>query len=300
MANPILEFTDDPSSPMPLVELKQHLVFYVPDPPGPVTARRVYDAYLRAVGDVFRNYRSTVSWARLEAWDAAARIRFETVLLPELRKTVHWGYGFSDAKPVDSRVFMFHGFRPFTEPEMASFFRFEFDWQVDAAFLRSLALDMMSMFPVCSGYGGYLLQGRPSSKYEEVSFERIYALARRYWGCDVEEIELSARELKRGYKCLSWLTVIGEPFRTQFQKELAQAKLAAFDFVDGPFATLLQVSDSPTLGDRNVQADLKPYFDVARALLPMQIKSHEPFWSTRWEGGQTMAWLQRFTHGWPT
>jgi hypothetical protein len=299
MANPILEMTNDRTSLIPLVELKQHLVFYVPDPPGPVTVRRVYDAYFRAIGDIFKNFRSTVPWARLEPWDSAARARFENVLLPELRKTVHWGYGFSDAKPTDSWIFMFHGFRPLSEPGMASFFRFEFDWQVDAAFVRALALNVMSMFPVCSGYGGYLLEGRPSSEYEEVSFERLYALARRYWGCDVEDIELSAKELKQGYKCLSWLTIIGEPFRSKFQREMAQAKAAAFDYVDGVFATLLQVSEKPTLGNRNLQADLNSYFDVAHALLPLQIKSHEPFWSTRWENGQTMAWLHRFTHGWP-
>jgi hypothetical protein len=298
-ANPILRMTSDPADPVPLVELKQHLVFFAPDPPGPLTARRIYDGYLRAVGDIFTQYRSTFPSAPLTAWTPAERAYFEQVRLPALRSTVDWGYGFSDGKPVDSWLLMFHGFRPFREPEKASFYRFEFDWQVDCVFLRNLAESMMRHFPFLSGYGGYLLQGRPSSPHAATSYDSLYALARRYWCCEVEDIELTAEQMKLGYKCVNWLTLIGEPFRARFPEAIEQAKAAAYAHAEGPHGVLFQVSERPLLGDRNRQANLDAYFKVAEALLPMQMKTHRPFWSERWQNEETMAWARRFTHPWP-
>lgn len=297
--NPIFKMTNDTADLVPLVELKQHLVFFVPTPPGPQTARRIYDGYLRSIGNIFAQYRSTWPSAPLQTWTNSEQSHFEQVRLPALRKTVDWGYGFSDGKPVNSWLFMFHGFRPFQEPEKASFYRFEFDWRVDSAFLRKFAEAMMESVPFLSAYGGYLLQGRPSSKYESLSYDQIFSLARRYWCCEVEDIELTAEQMKMGYKCVNWLTLIGEPFRSRFPAAIEQAKSAAYDYAENPFGVLLQVSEQPLLGDRNRQADLSAYVKVADALLPIQMPTHRPFWSDRWQNGETMAWARRFTHPWP-
>ncbi len=108
--NPLVELTDDPKDPIPLVELKQHLVIFVQDPPGPVSARRVYDLYLQNCGDIFKTYKSTFEGPLPQDWNPAARARFERDELPALRLTTDWGYGFSDDKPRDSWLFMFHEF----------------------------------------------------------------------------------------------------------------------------------------------------------------------------------------------
>ena len=164
--------TSDPHDPIPLVELKQHLVFFVHDPPGPQSAKRVYEAYLHRCGDNFTKYRSTFPCASLDEWTPDTRRLFEQKLLPGIRTNAHWGYGLSDDKPKDSWLFMVHGFRPFQQPHMASFYRFEFDWQVDAEFLRTFAEEISSLVPFFSGYGGYFLQGRPTSNHGQPRHRR--------------------------------------------------------------------------------------------------------------------------------
>ena len=129
--NPIVEVMADPKDPVPLVELKQHLVIFVEDPPGPDSARRVYNLYLQNCGDIFKIYKSTFEGPLAQDWDRSARERFEREELPALRQTTDWGYGFSDNKPRDSWLFMFHGFRPSEIPAKASFYRFEFAWDVN-------------------------------------------------------------------------------------------------------------------------------------------------------------------------
>jgi hypothetical protein len=293
--NPLLEMTSDPADPIPLVELKQHLVLFVPDPPGPTSARAVYDLYLRYCGDVFRKYRSTFDTAYLRDWNPASRADFENRLLPQLRTRTDWGYGFSDDQPRDSWLYMFHGFRPFQQPDHASFHRFEFNWDVEPALLRGLAEYLMQQTPFLSGYGGFFLQGRPGPPYGRESYNRIFALARRYWGCEAVDVELTAAQMKKGYKCVNWLTLIGEPFRSRFPGQIAKAKAAAYDSMETHTGVLLQAAQRPLLGDRNRLADLGGYVAIAEALLPLQIKQHEGFGGDRWTDQSTLEWLRRFT-----
>jgi hypothetical protein len=294
-ANPILELTGDANDPVPLVELKQHFVLFVSDPPGPTSARRVYDLYRSLCGDRFAVFKSTFPYAPLRDWTPEAREHFETTLLPDLRNRAEWGYGFSDGKPRDSWLFMFHGFRPFQEPDKASFYRFEFDWQVDPAFLRGFVEAVCEEVPCLTGYAGYLLQGRSGMSRERASYNRLYALAWRYYGCEVTDVEATAKRMRVGYKCVNWLTVIGEPFRSQFRSELELAGSVAFDAVDGSKATVLQAAERPMLGDRNRAERLPGHSAIARALLPLQIKEHASFGGDRWTEESVMAWLRRFT-----
>lgn len=297
--NPILEMTGDRTDPVPLVELKQHLVFFVKDPPGPRSARLVYDAYLSYCGDVFTKYRSTYPSAPLKDWTPGERQRFEQSLLPALRTKTDWGYGFTDGKPVDSWLFMFHGFRPFQQPHMASFYRFEFDWQVKPSFLRQFADIFIHMIPFLSGYGGYFFQVRPASKYGVASYDRMFALAMRYWGCEATDIEQTAAQMKKGYKCVNWITMIGEPFYAEFKTQIDEAKSVAYAHSESPFGTLIQAAERPLIGDRNRLANLDGYFQIAKALLPIQITEHSAFGGNRWTDENTLAWLRRFTHAMP-
>jgi hypothetical protein len=293
--NPILEMTADREDPIPLVELKQHLVIFVPDPPGPRSARMVYDIYREHCGDVFKTFKSTFYGAFLKDWTPDTRLDFEQRLLPDLRSRLDWGYGFSDGKPRDSWLFMFHGFRPFQEPDKASFYRFEFDWEVHSGLVRDLADRLMRELSFIWWYGGFFLQGRPGSKHAVESLDRVFALAMRYWGCEVEDIEATAEQMKKGYKCVSWLTLIGEPLRSRFRDEINRARSVAHDSFESQSGVLLQAAVEPSLMDRNRLADIRGYGQIAQALLPLQIIEHESFGGNRWTEENTVAWLRRFT-----
>ena len=245
-------------------------------------------------GDRVRVYRPTTPAYLLTGWNRESRKKFEQLELPELRQREHWGYVFSDNKDADSWLFMFHGFRPHSEAGKASFYRFDFDWQVDLAFLRDFAAGLVGLVPCLSGFAGYYLQGRLAHKRE--SYDRMYALARRYWGIEAHNLDVSVNHLLDGYKCVNWLTVIGAPLREAHGEAVGRARDAAFWSRETEHATLLQSQEAPGFGDRHKHEVLDGYVAVARELLPLQITSHGPFGGARWNEDNTMAWIRRFTH----
>ena len=281
---------------IPVLELKQGVVLYLEDPPGPVSARRVYDHYLARCGDRVRVYRSTSQAASLVRWDAAGRHRFETTELPAIRARNDWGYAFSDARNVDSWLFMFHGYRPHTEAGKASFYRFDFPWDVDLAFLRDFTAELVTLVPCISGFAGYYLQGRPAPDFTNPSYDSMFAVARRYWGLEAHNLDVTVDHVLEGYKCVNWLTIIGEKLRKQDPEAVEAAKAAAFAHVDTGTTVLLQAERAPRFGDRNRREVLDGYVAVAKALLPLQIQEHAPFGGTRWDEDNTIRYIRRFTH----
>jgi hypothetical protein len=294
-SNPLLVPSPDHTVRWPLAELKQHLLLFQESPPGPRTARAVYDLYLSFWGDRFRLYRSTVAGRLLEKWDATARRRFENVELPDLRRHENWGYVFADGKTTGSWLFMFHGYAPYSEAGKASFFRFEFDWQVEPGRLLEFAQLVLQRIRCVSGYGGYVFQGQPLGPLGRSSFDQIHAWARRYWGPEVQNLDLTANEMLHGYKCLSWLTAIGQRLEARDPESVAAAERTAFRSYRQPGGVLLQAGIGPALLDRNRAEPLDGYLELARALEPLQVRTHEAFGGTRWTEAETMAWLRRFT-----
>jgi hypothetical protein len=290
-ANPFCEIADDG---IPLIELKQGIVLYLEQPPSPSKARLVYDLYLKHCGDRINVYRSTSLSAPLKKWSRNAQYTFENHELPNLRQRDHWGYMFSDNQTTDSYMFMFHGYRPHSEAGTASFYRFDFDWQVDLQFFIDFVQELISLVPCLSGFGGYYLQGRPAYKTE--SFNRIYALARRYWGIEAHNLDVSVNYLMEGYKCVNWLTIIGEKFRQSHPKAIENAQNCAFAYHETQYATLFQAQDTISFGDRNRKEVLYGYEALAKALLPIQITHHAPFGGELWNEDNTIAWIRRFTH----
>ena len=271
------------------------MVLYLPEPPRLDTVKAVYEYYFSLCGDRIHLYRSTRGDDLPHEWNAEVRGQFEQEGLPELYKRRDWGYAFSDAKDLDSWLFAFHGYRPKSEPKTASFFRFDFDWQVDQKFLRSFAGRLAELTPFLSGFGGYYLQARMAFEYLEDSFDRIYAIAQRYWGVEAHNLDVTVDYMLEGYKSVNWLTFIGEPFQSRFPDAIATARTAATSVDETEHGLVLQAEPAPRLGDRNRGEDLPGYKAVARALKPVQITEHRALGGRRWTDDNTMDYLQRFT-----
>jgi hypothetical protein len=290
-SNPFCELTRNGQA---LIELKQGIVLYVADPPSPEKARLVYEYYMRYCGERIKVYRPTTPMCLLADWTGDARTRFENDELPKLRQRDHWGYVFSDKEKTDSWLFMFHGYRPYSEAGKASFYRFDFDWQVDLSFLREFASGLVDITPCLSGFGGYYFQCNLAHKRE--SYDRMFALSRRYWGIEAHNLDVTVSHVLNGYKCVNWLTFIGDALRKSDPDALERAKSAAFWFKETSHATLLQSQDTPGFGDRHKGEVLSGYIAVAKELLPLQITSHGALGGARWDEDNTMAWIRRFTH----
>ena len=88
------------------------------------------------------------------------------------------GYGFDDGQPEDEHLFMFHGFRPVTEKGMASFYRFEFPWNVDQGEVRQFAAAVGALVPFENGFGGFFL--KPAID-RDAGYDAMYAICQRFW-----------------------------------------------------------------------------------------------------------------------
>jgi len=294
-ANPLISPSPDPAVGVPLAELKQHLLLFVDTPPGPKTARAVYDLYLKTWGNPFLKYCSTALGDLPHDWTPVSRRRFEQVELPELRRFRAWGYGFFDGRDTDAWLMMFHGYQPASEPGRASFYRFEFDWALPPDLLLQFTQDVLGIVNCVCGYAGYFFQAQANGPYGKSSFDQVYAWALRYWGVDAEDLDVTVMHMMDAYKCPSWLTIIGQRLESKYPIAIAAAQSAAYRAQRSPGGVILQAGDAPELGDRHRHERLANYEAIAQALLPLQVRDHASFGGTRWTTDTTNGWLQRFT-----
>lgn len=277
----------------PLVERKMGLVLWLDEPPSPRLARSVYDIYMHRCGERVRGFCSTAPGSLVLPWTTATRQTFEDKKLPALRRHRDWGYGFADDQEVDSWLFMFHGARPQSEPDRASFFRFDFPWDIDPAFLLELALAVAGVAPYRSGFAGPYFQIRIQE--EAPSLDHMYALARRYWGIEAHHLDVTSWHMRHGIKCVNWLTLIGAPLIAAHPDELRRARAAAFAAHETRYGLVLQAEERPRVIDRNLNEPLGGYAAVAGALRPLQVEDHAGFGGDRWTDDETRRYLRRFT-----
>ncbi|PIE18819.1 MAG: hypothetical protein CSA65_04080 [Proteobacteria bacterium] len=115
----------------------------------------------------------------------------------------------------------------------------------------------------------------------------------------MEDVDVSAAALLDGMKCVSWLTAIGPGLCLEHPHAVKAGRAAASWSAQTTSGTILQVGETPVLGDRNRQDDLSQYEAMANALLPLQVQQHGSFgeeYDCKWDERSTMAWLKRFTN----
>jgi hypothetical protein len=276
-----------------LYEFKFGLVVYTNDPPGPRRAGAVFDLYEALYPNRIRRFVPTVPGSIPDKWTPAAAREFRSRWLPDLRQRAVWGYGFDDGRNEDGSLFMFHGFRPVTEKGMASFYRFEFPWNVDQAEVRRLAVDVARLVPFENGFGGYFLKPDVT---RGASYDAMYAICQRFWGVEAWNLEVAAAHVLDGFAGVNWLTLIGESLRSRDPEAVEEAKRVAVAFDESPHGVVLQAAERAQLGDRNRREAMPGYVAVARALLPLQVKAFGSFGGEKWDEANSLAWLRRFTH----
>ena len=293
-SNPLCVWSPDSDS-SPLAELKQHLILYLDSPPGPATARSVYELYLRTWGDRFQIYAPTSFGSLPRKWTAKTRRNFESNEIPVLREFQDWGYVFTDDRRIDSWLFRFHGYKPFTEAGKSSFFASSSigGWHRSSCF-GSLR-DVLELVQCVSGNAGYMFQGQPAGPYARSSFDQIYSWARRFWGVEVQDLDVTVNHMLDGYKCPSWLTIVGRRLAALSPTTIPLARSVAFASFVTTGGVILQAGQTPILGDRHRFEPLEHYVAIARALEPIQVRKHGGYGGSRWTEENTMAWLRRFT-----
>jgi hypothetical protein len=277
----------------PLYELKFGLIFYTNYPPGPNRSRLIFDLYMRHYSTRIKRFISTSPGEGLQDWTPKTMNLFHDQLLPTLRQKLHWGYGFDDGNPLDSYLFMFHGYRPVKEKGKASFFRFEFPWNVDQGEVKQLAIDIAKLIPFENGFGGYFFK---PAVYIPESYNKMYAVCRRFWGIDSWNLDVSVKYVLDGYMSGNWLTLIGNSLGKRNPRSVQEAKETAESFFDSENGVILQASEQALLGDRNYGESMPGYFAIAKALLPLQMTVFGSFGGELWDEISSFNWIRRFTH----
>lgn len=274
-----------------LYQLKFSLILYLDYPPGPKRARKIYDLYMAQFGQHIKYYRSTGNVGPAEKWDANAKNSFEHLQLPQLQKQSDWGYAFFDGNELDYYLFMFHGYKKVSEAGKASFFRFEWPWNTDPALILQFTKSVCDSVPFLSGSAGYILNPQP---FEPDAFDKMYAICSRYWGIEAWNMDLTVNHVLDGYKCVNWLTLIGDRLLTKKEKTPTLLDAINAFTIRTQNGFIVKSRNQPEFLDQNRNADCNAEKQIATALLPLQIEFHEDFGAPAWEGN-TMDWLKRFT-----
>lgn len=279
---------------LPLIEVKMGIVLYLPTPAAIDTLRKIIIVYFNKFGSAIACFKSTTPGSFAKNWIDGSMDRFIQNDLHDLYRRTEWGYVFSDRSKGNSRLFMFHGFRPASQPGKASFLRFDFDDGVDHEQVRLFSEELITMTPFLSGSAGYFFFTRSNPHYVSQARDTEFCLARRYIGIEAQNIEVTAMHISQGLKCVNWITFIGKELMSKNQKAIECAKAAAYFSRESDNGILIQVASHPLIGDRNRNEKLFNYISVANALSGLQVSAHAPFGGGLWTEENTIEYCKRF------
>jgi len=173
----------------------------------------------------------------------------------------------------------------------------------DIGSLRDAALAIAEHVPLYSGHGGLVFVYDPWNK--ELALDYVYALARRYWGIDIEDLNRTIELMHDAIKGVNWLTLVGQRFRqhTEIAEGLQGLKARPeIDISECAEATVVTAGSVPVAGDRHrPNGGLDAYIAIAQALRPLFPSAVHDFSSARFiEQGNTLGWIRRFVEpsGW--
>jgi hypothetical protein len=233
---------------------------------------------------------------------AAARVR--RPYLQPVRQRIRDGRAFEvqfwDGQPIDdpegSWSFSCRSIQ-LRSTGLHAFVRILIPLQADPEILRTVATTIADNIELCSGHGGFVFVYDPWLKAD--ALDAIYALARRFWGVDVEDLNRTLPSMKKGIKGVNWITLVGRWFLDEPETPAGLDDLAKVPNVEvdqRKHATVLVAGPCPAAGDQHrPDHSLAPYFAVAKALEPLFLNTHPDFSSERFiTNGNTVGWLRRF------
>ncbi|RWB34338.1 type VI immunity family protein [Mesorhizobium sp.] len=277
---------------IPRWELKLVFILYFNHPIEIVYVRRIYDLYMSRFGKRMRRYLATWSDSFIEEFNEDVHRRFLEQYIPDLYRTLEWGYAFDDDKLLGAFLFVFHSYKPVSEPNKSSFCRFEFPHDYDQDEIQAFVLQVAAMAPFTSGTCGYVLQPWPD---DVEAFDHMYSVCQRYWGVEAWNQDVTVKWLDNRFKCISWLTLLGTSILREFPDLHPAASRAAHAYRDLPTGAMYQTRPRTALIDLNRREDFQPEARLAKALLPAQIVEHGSFGGNRWTDENSVQWLHRFT-----
>jgi hypothetical protein len=239
----------------------------------------------------------------LEAAARGERLPFLAPVRRRIERGRTFEFQFWDEREVESFSFTCRRIKDESTGDKYSFVRFLFPLDVDLHVLQQLAEAIADSVELCSGHGGLTFLYDPWNKYD--AFSVNYGRAKRFWGIDVEDLNLTLPLTSAGIKGAQWLTVVGRSWMSDGAAEAAVGDLrgrAEISVLDRKHAVVIRAGETPSDGDQHRQdPELDPYFEVGRALAPITMQDHPDFRGDGFlQNANTIGWLRRFIEpdGW--
>ena len=294
-----------------VVKVLRELIFYVPriEVETHDALIRLYQGYLPKGRDRFFQIPELTSWSpvadpRLTESARAQRGRPLAELEAVRRRIAERRWFFSrlwDGRKIDDPTGSFSldiQRRRLEDGTWAGYVRVLLPADTSDTMQLSLALEMLDTVPVISGHGGFCFTYVPERKSS--AFDRIFAMARRYAGVDIEDLPVTLPHMGSRVKPACWLNVIGRA--GGFDASLWR-RMHAIGNLDDATATerhhgvLLQLSETPPIFDLN-HGDLPtaPYRAFDEATAAIRLAAIGTFSGPRFgaDPDATEAWLARF------
>ena len=273
------------------VQLKYGLTFYRTRPFVRDEIEAAFDIFTSNYGDRIRRYRSTSPAGILTDISPRDLRAFRSGELPDLYRQENWGYGFDDGQRLDGTLFMFHGFRPASEPGIASFVRFEFPVATDPAELALFSVEVAKRLDFSSGTCGLVVFPYP---FESEMYDAAYAVCRRYYGVEAWNLDVTINEIDDRAKSIGWITFLSSKLAAECEdldRALERAKIERVRWSDG---IAIRSRPRPELIDRNRNEGFSRETEIYRLIHPALMQAHSTFGGERWTDEDATAWLHRF------
>jgi hypothetical protein len=183
------------------------------------------------------------------------------------------------------------------ETGLFAFARFLMPLDTNVNLLRALAAEIADAIGLYSGHAGPTFAYDPWMKGP--AFDHVYARARRFWGMDVEDLNVTLPLTHDGIKGVNWLTLVGRSFaeRPEVAAGLADpGRLAGVTVENRANAVVLVAGPAPAAGDQHrPDRSLDPYYAAADVLKPLFFEAHPDFTGDKFgENANTIGWVRRF------
>jgi Protein of unknown function (DUF3396) len=182
--------------------------------------------------------------------------------------------------------------------ERASYLRLSFPEHTAPISIVRLAQSVIQHVPLHWGSAGMAFVHVSGPRH--VAYRRIAALAKRYWGVQIQDMSTLQWDALRGMPGVNWLTLIGNDFASANGMSIDAIATAASGLArQGVYSRrathglAVAAGASASLGDVNVGDDLRSSALIAQLLRPLLLREHLPLDGPFAHREVLSAWLGR-------
>jgi hypothetical protein len=183
--------------------------------------------------------------------------------------------------------------------ERLSHIRVLFASETSVSVLAALGEWASAHLPLWWGSAGFVFHHQQGTMF--TAHKRMAALAKRYWGVQIQDMTALQWDGLDGLPGVNWLTLVGNEFAAA--KEISVDALSAHAEelkAEGVFqrrgthALAIAAGSKPIQGDINIGEDIEAYVRVHHLLRPLVLTDHTPLYGPFANPKVLSAWLRRF------